>query len=198
MPVQQATTVKRSTRKAIAAAGSAKPKKTAPASKPNSPGGEQPVGSAMPRVGAATATVMGAAPVAKKAKIKDDGSTAASAAAPVKPRKVAPAAKAAGTPSENAVRRGKAAGAPSSAKAGTKAPMARQAATTQPEAQAKEKAPTGKKSIRKPAAPSQEERRQRIATAAYHRAERRGFAPGHQEQDWLDAEAEINELIGQA
>ena len=37
-----------------------------------------------------------------------------------------------------------------------------------------------------------------IATAAYHRAEKRGFAPGYEVQDWLDAEAEINELIGQA
>jgi Protein of unknown function (DUF2934) len=31
-----------------------------------------------------------------------------------------------------------------------------------------------------------------IAEAAYFRAERRGFAPGHETQDWLDAEAEVD------
>jgi hypothetical protein len=30
-----------------------------------------------------------------------------------------------------------------------------------------------------------------IAVAAYYRAERRGFAPGHELEDWLAAEAEI-------
>ncbi len=35
-----------------------------------------------------------------------------------------------------------------------------------------------------------------IAEAAYYRAERRGFAPGHEVQDWLDAEREIDaELV---
>ncbi len=48
----------------------------------------------------------------------------------------------------------------------------------------------------KPAAPSAEERQRWIATAAYHRAEKRGFAPGYAIQDWLDAEAEISALIG--
>jgi hypothetical protein len=31
-----------------------------------------------------------------------------------------------------------------------------------------------------------------IAEAAYYRAERRGFAPGHEVEDWLDAEREID------
>ncbi len=31
-----------------------------------------------------------------------------------------------------------------------------------------------------------------IAEAAYYRSERRGFAPGHELHDWLDAEAEID------
>ncbi len=35
------------------------------------------------------------------------------------------------------------------------------------------------------------ERRQRIAEAAYYKAERRGFAPGYEELDWLEAEREI-------
>lgn len=37
-----------------------------------------------------------------------------------------------------------------------------------------------------------ERRRARIAEAAYYRAERRGFAPGCEEQDWYEAEAEID------
>jgi len=31
-----------------------------------------------------------------------------------------------------------------------------------------------------------------IATAAYYRAEKRGFAPGYEHQDWLAAEREID------
>lgn len=52
--------------------------------------------------------------------------------------------------------------------------------------------------VEKPSAPSAEERQRWIATAAYHRAEKRGFAPGYEMQDWLDAEAEISALIGKA
>jgi DUF2934 family protein len=37
---------------------------------------------------------------------------------------------------------------------------------------------------------SAEELQQTIAVAAYYRAERRGFEPGHDWEDWLDAEAE--------
>ena len=37
------------------------------------------------------------------------------------------------------------------------------------------------------------ERRQKIAEAAYYRAERRGFAPGHEELDWMmEAERDID------
>ncbi len=36
------------------------------------------------------------------------------------------------------------------------------------------------------------ERRQRIAEAAYYKAEQRGFAPGYEEIDWLEAEREID------
>jgi hypothetical protein len=32
----------------------------------------------------------------------------------------------------------------------------------------------------------------RIATAAYYRAERRGFSPGGELDDWLEAEREIS------
>jgi hypothetical protein len=37
-----------------------------------------------------------------------------------------------------------------------------------------------------------------IAEAAYFRAERRGFAPGHELEDWLAAEDEVEQrLIGE-
>lgn len=35
-------------------------------------------------------------------------------------------------------------------------------------------------------------RQQQIAEAAYYKAEKRGFAPGQEEQDWFEAEAEID------
>ena len=52
------------------------------------------------------------------------------------------------------------------------------------------------KVVARPAAPSVEERQRWIAIAAYHRAEQRGFTPGYELQDWLEAEAEIGDLIG--
>jgi hypothetical protein len=42
---------------------------------------------------------------------------------------------------------------------------------------------------------SAEERRAMIAENAYLRAERRGFAPGHETEDWLAAEAEVDTLL---
>jgi Protein of unknown function (DUF2934) len=40
-----------------------------------------------------------------------------------------------------------------------------------------------------------EARRTMIAENAYLRAERRGFAPGHETEDWLAAEAEVDALL---
>ena len=37
------------------------------------------------------------------------------------------------------------------------------------------------------------DRKQRIATLAYERAESRGFAPGHELEDWLAAEREVDD-----
>jgi hypothetical protein len=34
-----------------------------------------------------------------------------------------------------------------------------------------------------------------IATAAYYRAERRGFMPGHEQEDWLAAERDIDGIV---
>ena len=38
-----------------------------------------------------------------------------------------------------------------------------------------------------------EERRSRIAVSAYLRAERRGFQPGFEVEDWLSAEQEVDQ-----
>jgi hypothetical protein len=41
------------------------------------------------------------------------------------------------------------------------------------------------------------QREQMVRTAAYFRAERRGFAPGNEWDDWLAAEAEVGSLPAQ-
>jgi hypothetical protein len=45
---------------------------------------------------------------------------------------------------------------------------------------------------------SAQERERLVAQAAYFRAEKRGFAPGFELQDWVEAEAEVLRLIGKA
>lgn len=41
----------------------------------------------------------------------------------------------------------------------------------------------------------QDLRRSMIAQAAYYRAERRGFEPGHEAEDWLAAESEVDAAL---
>jgi Protein of unknown function (DUF2934) len=41
------------------------------------------------------------------------------------------------------------------------------------------------------ASPEDEDKSCRIALLAYYKAEARGYEPGYELQDWLDAEAEI-------
>ncbi len=127
----------------------------------------------------------------KAEKSKVAAKKSAETTATAKPKKAATAAKT----TEKAV-----AAKPKKASAAAKAasPAAEKAATAKPAGEAKKKAPAAKKLVDKPSAPSQEERQRWIATAAYHRAEKRGFAPGYAMQDWFDAEAEINQLIGKA
>jgi hypothetical protein len=48
---------------------------------------------------------------------------------------------------------------------------------------------------RTPAFIEPERRGVMIAEAAYYRAERRGFEPGHELEDWLTAEGEINGML---
>jgi DUF2934 family protein len=42
---------------------------------------------------------------------------------------------------------------------------------------------------------SSQDRLRMVESAAYFRAERRGFTPGHEIEDWLAAESEIDTLI---
>jgi len=58
----------------------------------------------------------------------------------------------------------------------------------------------GARARRSPAVPERvgltaEARRAMIAEGAYLRAERRGFAPGHETEDWVAAEAEVDALL---
>jgi len=46
-----------------------------------------------------------------------------------------------------------------------------------------------------PALIDQDLRRELIAQAAYYRAERRGFAAGHEAADWLAAESEVDTAL---
>ena len=39
------------------------------------------------------------------------------------------------------------------------------------------------------------DRQEMIATAAYYKAEQQGFTSGHEIQDWLEAETEIDSLL---
>jgi hypothetical protein len=43
-----------------------------------------------------------------------------------------------------------------------------------------------------------EVKRLMIAEAAYYCAEKRGFAPGSELQDWLDAEVQLETLLGES
>ena len=45
------------------------------------------------------------------------------------------------------------------------------------------------------ALPSRDELAIMIATAAYYRAERRQFEPGHELEDWLTAERQVRETL---
>jgi Protein of unknown function (DUF2934) len=67
-----------------------------------------------------------------------------------------------------------------------------------PRVRAKSTAPrVRKKAVKAPAQVtiSEDVRRGMIAEGAYLRAERRGFTTGHEEEDWLAAEAEVDALL---
>jgi hypothetical protein len=52
-----------------------------------------------------------------------------------------------------------------------------------------------KRAAMEPAMITEDQRRGMIAEAAYLRAERRGFAPGGEHEDWMAAEAEVDQLL---
>jgi len=74
-----------------------------------------------------------------------------------------------------------------------------QLAPKSPRARAKSTTPRTRKPTTAKApvgvAVSEDVRRGMIAEGAYLRAERRGFAPGHEKEDWLAAEAEVDGLL---
>jgi hypothetical protein len=43
---------------------------------------------------------------------------------------------------------------------------------------------------------SPDELRKLVSEAAYYRAKQRGFVPGHELEDWIQAEAEVRKRIG--
>jgi hypothetical protein len=82
-----------------------------------------------------------------------------------------------------------------------RSPDSRQSSPTAPSAKkrAPARTPSGDRSRSATGAPNitvtDEVRRQMIAEAAYLRAEQRGFAPGHEAEDWLLAEREVDALL---
>jgi hypothetical protein len=97
------------------------------------------------------------------------------------PRKTSPAG---GSPKARTRTPAKDASSPAAAKA----PVRRKASTT----------PTAVVPAAVAARPAldPELRARMVETAAYFRAERRGFTPGYDVEDWLAAEAEIESLVG--
>ncbi len=78
-------------------------------------------------------------------------------------------------------------------KANTKrAPRVTEAATKAPTKAAPRRNTPSKASDHRIAPISAEERLRMIEVCAYFRAQQRGFAPGSEQQDWLDAEAQID------
>lgn len=109
--------------------------------------------------------------------------TRKTASKPAAPTATKPAAKAESKPTGKARK----SAAPAAAKA-TPTPTPRPKAEA-PAVKAEPKTAEQKRT----AAPTGEARYRWIAHAAYLRAEKRGFAPGHEFDDWLAAEAEFLE-----
>ena len=57
---------------------------------------------------------------------------------------------------------------------------------------------TSKKAAKKVTAPNPEELKKMISETAYYLAEHRGFEGGCQLHDWLEAEAKIHRIYGEA
>jgi len=84
--------------------------------------------------------------------------------------------------------------------AASRTAAAKPAATTKAPA-AKKPVATRKTDARPAAAPARAaatDRAELVRMAAYFRAERRGFSPGYEIEDWFAAEAEVAEKLGPA
>lgn len=57
------------------------------------------------------------------------------------------------------------------------------------------RAPRQKSAAQTPVPIDPDQRRALIAQAAYFRAERRGFVPGYEAEDWLAAESEVDTAL---
>jgi hypothetical protein len=88
--------------------------------------------------------------------------------------------------------------------ASRKTAAAKPSATAKPVTEARpaapKKAPAVRKAVAKPAISTPKaagpDRAEMVRMAAFFRAERRGFAPGYEIEDWLAAEVEVAERIG--
>lgn len=133
------------------------------------------------------------APAAKK--------TAAAAPEPVTKKTVAKKAATKKVPAKKAP-------APAPAAAVTKKTLAKKTATKKAVAKKTPMQAAVPKDAPKPSLPDRavtlkpvsevtpQERYRMIQEAAYYRAEKRGFEPGHDEEDWAAAVAEIDEMLG--
>lgn len=74
-------------------------------------------------------------------------------------------------------------------------PAAKKAAAAAPHKPTAKSAPNRTARVDTQSRVTQEERRKMIAEAAYLRAERRGFMGGDPTEDWLSAEAEIDQIL---
>lgn len=120
----------------------------------------------------AQASAPGGATVTKKTTAKKTASKKTAA----RPATDAPVTEAASTTGASTVKKKTAA-----KKTTTKKTVAKKAGTS--------RAPTPMGSV------TPEQRYKMIQDAAYYRAEKRGFAPGHEQEDWAAAEREVEELL---
>lgn len=63
--------------------------------------------------------------------------------------------------------------------------------TTTTQGKSRQKAATRRKTVAE-SAPADQDRSEQIAVAAYFKAQARGFAPGQELDDWLQAESELS------
>ncbi|MEP7247393.1 MAG: DUF2934 domain-containing protein [Gammaproteobacteria bacterium] len=82
-----------------------------------------------------------------------------------------------------------------SAKTVATKPLTSTSAATKPAAPRKRASKPAAKPIATRSEVSPDARRAMIAESAYLRAERRGFAPGHEADDWCAAEREVDTLL---